>query len=238
MGESDNILLRLPARGVRTMVEEFHRVRRRAAEGEDVRVPLATFHLRTGRDLAGWVVSLAEEGHGRGEALVLEVADVAGRPSGDLAYLDPNSIEALTVHNISAAIAVLSFGAIEAPPGTPAPSRIAVKRRLEELVKAFADSSGVALVFEVAWERIAPEGEPLRSLSFLIEDTVGALRDIVDDYGREELSRQVKRVRFEYADSATVQLLDAVLLVKAELEKGRQGRLDRHELKKAIAAVL
>jgi len=238
MNNAEQLLLRLPPKPVRAMIEQFHAVRRRAAECEDQVIPVVTFHLRSGRNLCGSVLTISQDAAAHSDALLIEVTDETGRSTDKVAYLDPCEIEAITVHGAGLAMPALSFGAIESPLGAPAPTKLAIRRRSEELAKSLADAVGSPIPIEVDWEQIPAGGEPLRSLSFLIEDTAAAALDLVKEFGPQELAANVKCIQFAQADQASVTITDHHLAVVGDLSRGKPGRLSRVALAKAIAAAL
>jgi len=234
-----DILQRLPPRPLSRLLGDLAALRQRAAAGESVSVPLTTLHLRTGRDVVGWVVALDQAGW----LLVHGAGPDPRQPGYDAVYLPLAAVEALTVHDAPAAAPFLSEGRLAAPeqpaPGLgPPPSRLELKRKLAEHTNALRAAVGSSLSVEVEWSGVAAEGEALRTLDRLIEDTVKVAMELAkDEMGRSALGR-LTRLCFGEGSSPDVRLDGTAVLVVARLALGVAGRLGRSQLKEALERVL
>jgi hypothetical protein len=236
VNEKQKALLKLPPKRVESILLELAAVRRRANEGEKIAVPLVTLHLSSGRDLAGWLIDVGDDRHV--PALVMQSPGSDSRsPRLDVTYLDRERVEAITVHDAADIAHVLSFGEIDGVPGAPAPTRLELARRVEELARSLAEAVGAPMTLEVAWEGISEQRDTMYSLNEVVEDTVGAIKKIAEDgFGRDELVKRVGRVRIENGDGPRVVREQDLLRIVAAFGTGRKGRLDRVSLIVAIGA--
>lgn len=223
----------LPARRVDQVLLDLIAIRRRWREGDPVTVPQATLHLRSGRDLSGWVVAL-ESG-----ALLLQTGHESQR---NATYLDPAQVEAITVHDAMDVAPFLSDGRISGvvpPPadGTPPPSRLDVKRKLVEHQAAFSKVTGGEAAVDVAWEGIE-DGEPMRTLLSLVADTVDVLSTISrrDAEGKEAVAK-VKKLWFGDGGIAALRQMDTIV-VTSRFKLGPAGRLSKSDLLPALEKIL
>jgi hypothetical protein len=229
MAELEALLLQLPARGIRAVLDEL--VRARAAGS-----PCVTLQLGSGHTVRGWVLALEDGPGSRAPTLLLRGASPAGAPADDVVYLDPGSIETLTVHAASTALGLLSFGAIEEKPGESAPTRLQLRRRATELKAVLAALVGRPFALDVDWAGI-PDSEPcLANLARLMEELVSAIGQIRAEHGNDAVAGAIRTVRLAHAPVPGVSRQGETLVLSANLEKGRQGRLS--ELRAAIEKLL
>jgi hypothetical protein len=236
MDERIESLSKLPAKRVETMLLELAQLRRRAKQGENVVVPLATLYLASGRAATGFVLDLGEDR--RGPCVLFQLpGDDPRSPRTDVLYVEPASIEGLVVHDAGSVAHLLSFGAIDTAPGTPPPSRLELRRRAEEHARAVSDLLGAPIALEIAWEGVPDSKEAMFSLGELLADALSAVKKIAEDaFGKGELARQVKRIRLANAEAPGAKREGEVLSIFAALGSGSKGRLDRVSLIVAIGA--
>lgn len=231
MVSGPELLARLEARDPWTMIQELSETRTRRKRGEPVDVPLATFHMRTGRDIAGYVWDL-REGDG-GWSLLVQTS--GGGQTLDVTYLDPRNVEAVTVRDAPRCIEVLSFGAVEHADDVP--TAIAIKRHLEELGRQLSNVVGEPVTIEIDWDAIPSDDAALLSAARAIDAIEGAIRNIANASDLADLVGHFARIRLEHAEPG-VRATDTSLIISAALDRGRPGRLDRAELERAIEAVI
>lgn len=229
----------LPARRVDQVLRDLVAIRRRWREGEKVTVPMATFHLRSGRDLTGRVVDLVHEGAGPALLIHTEGHDCRWNAT----YLDPHAVEAVTVRDAIESAAYLSEGKVAGelsppPDGTPPPTRLEIKRKLADQQSLLSETAGHEVVLDVSWEGVPEQGEPLRILAATIADTVDALREIArrDGAGKDAVSA-LRKVWFGDGGKSVLRQGDT-LVVTGRYALGAPGRLSRSELPAAIEKLL
>lgn len=226
MASDQAAFLKLPPLTVSALLRQLVSLRRRASSGEDVKVPQVTLHLRSGRDVQGKVLDQAAADRGGG---VLVQVGVEPR---DAVYLDPHGVEAITVHEANALEALLA-----PPPSPPTPSRAVLTQRAEELGNSLSMVLGHAVEVEIAWDQV-PDGEPMRALAAVMEETANAIREIArDDMGRQSLVG-VRTLRFNAGRRPSVKLEAGALVSTAALDRGPERTLTSTELRIAIESVL
>jgi hypothetical protein len=217
----------------RTLEELTMRLAELAAlrhKGEPVRLPKVTLHLRSGRELHGFLLELREDPRG-GKALVLHPLSMDGRrPEPDATFVRPEVIEALTVHDLPS---------LAQPPRstTPPPTKLELRRKLAEHQAALAATLGTPLELEVDWERLPAEPEALVALQELGARAFGVLEEIAREMmGLEALRTHVRKVRL--AVGSTAQVLreqQSLLLVTTMSVLGWMSKEDlRRELEKVL----
>lgn len=231
MTDEERALLLLPARRPASVLGALAELARRVRRGEDAAVPETTLFLRSGRALRGRLLDLAED---QGE-----VAAVFRGDAGAVFYAELPAIEGLVVHDAAEAAPVLSFGALDAAPGTPTPTRADLDARATALAEEVGEAIGRPVEVEIGWDGI-PEGrDPLLSLGHVLTDARAALDQIAGDpAGRALLAARVARLRFEHGDTPSVLLDDGLLRLVASLTAAGRGRLDHVSLVVALGAEL
>ncbi len=130
-------LAKFPARSIETVLGQLMVLRRQANSGEQVQLPCTVFHLRSGRSMRGWLLDLDTE---RNEQhMLIHTSDCTHPPKYDVSYVALRDVEAITIENAGVAAVALSFGAVPVAPGTPAPTRMALRRRAEEISASLTD---------------------------------------------------------------------------------------------------
>lgn len=241
LSDKEKGLFQLPARTVDDLLADMLRARKRWLEGDEVAVPRASFHLRSGRDLTGWVIDLQNDGHGR-RTVLLHRADGGGPAPWDACYLDATTIEAITVHDAPAAAHLISEGKVAGtlpppPDGTPPPTRLEIKRMMADRAKLVSAALGTELVFDVSWDRAPEAGEPLRVLHSLIADTADSLREIAGDELGKQALQKIRKVWFGEGGKAVLREGETLVVV-ARYAFGAEGRLAKAELRSAIEKAL
>ena len=156
-----------------------------------------------------------------------------------LTYLDPRSVEAVTVIDADTVAYWIGFGAISEPKQIKnPPSRLEIQRFAEEVGKTLSAAIGSTVACEVSWDGIPSNGEPLRSLAGLMKSAQQTLTELSQDaIAKESLQKSVQKVAFgEGEPGATLQ--GGTLKLTATLSKSVEGRLTKQRLQSAISAVL
>ena len=223
----------LPAKTVRAMLAELVALRVRFKKGESVVVPLVTFHLRSGRDVTGYVLDGDLESSQ--PSLLLQVPGDLRQPAMDVAYVDPSDVEAVTVLSADRAVKEISFGRVQVAPGEPTPGKLEINRRLPELSKEVSTAIGKPIALDVAWEGIPDLGTARKLLSDLIEDIGSVLKEIAaTEIGRDALGAKVKKVWIGDGPQPMVAQQSDTLVVTANFGRGLDGRLIRGAIRVEI----
>jgi hypothetical protein len=166
MRDAIEALGRLTAQSIDAVVDELLALRRRGNAGEGVPTPMVTLHLRSGRDVVGYLLARSNAG-APGEAWLVHVPG-AGRGGDDVAYVPPSAVEALTVHGarqLALAVAALA----------PVPTRLELSRRAAELGRSLSERAHHGVAVEVDWERLPSGDASLKTLATALERTGRAL---------------------------------------------------------------
>ena len=179
----------------------------------------ATLHLRSGRDVTGFIVEVNEPS---GAVLVRTPKSRAGDFS--LSWVELASLEAVTVPDGTAAATAPS-----SPLGEPLPpaTRLDVDRRAAELSKA------LSVPVEASLKSVAEDGAARRVVLDALDACAQALKDIgADEVGRAELKKALKSIRVAEAGRARAQLTGGTLFIEVASARGE------HPGTEAIKAVL
>lgn len=197
----------IPARSVGTLLSALHGLRQRANAGEAITLPCLRLHLRSGGTLSGWLLDLAQE---RNEwVLLLQAGDCTdSTPPTDAAYLNVRDIEAITVCDAGRFAHVLSFGAVEFPPGVDPPTLMTLRRRAEDIGRTV----GMVLSLDVEPDRDTERfrlGAWLESLGVVLRGFAAT------EVGRAALDGRLLRLRA--GSPAAVTLEGDTLLLTIDL---------------------
>lgn len=241
LNDKEKGLFRLPARSVDDLLGDMLRARKRWLEGDEVAVPRASFHLRSGRDVTGSIVDLQTDPHGRRTVLVHR-SDGDHEGSWNACYFDASLVEAITLYDAPAAAHIVSEGKVAGtlpppPDGTPPPTRLEIKRMMADRARLLSALLGNELVFDVAWDRAPESGEALRVVSGLITDTADAVREIAGDELGKQALQKLRKVWFGEGGRAVLREGETLVVV-ARFAFGAEGRLAKAELKSAIEKAL
>ncbi|MDD5091644.1 MAG: hypothetical protein PHQ23_12105 [Candidatus Wallbacteria bacterium] len=197
---------------------------------------IVTVHMAGGASFCGAVLDCRMI-KGYGQALLLKLAGSGGM--GEAAYIHAERIETLVVHDASAVLDLLSEGELSPAPSGPAPTKLALSRRAEEVGRVLSEELGTGVKWNVEWETI-PEGEAaLRNLSELLEDAGAAMKEIIREYGAEEIRKTgVTGFTFRHSAPPGIVVAGSSILVTGVLDKGPAGRSNRNEMKKALESAL
>ena len=231
--ENQRALDVLPPKSVRAILEKLIAMRRQVKNGEKgIEVPLAVFHLASGRDFTGRVLDADLEA--RDPSLLLQVEE-----RWDVTYVNPNLIEAITVVAATKGVKELSFGRAVMTPGESAPSKLELSRKMPLLSKTVSDFTGTAISVDIAWEGVPDSPDARVILNGLVDDMVAVLNEIAaDPMGKDALKSKVKKVWFGDGPNPGVAFQLDTILVTADLRKGLEGRPIRGALRVGLEKVL
>jgi len=239
VASAEECLAALPALTVSEVLERLVALRGRAAQNDEVKVPLATFHLRSGRDVTGWVLRRTEASP-RGSGLLIQLAAREGQGVHAM-YVDPQGIEAVTLLDVPTVAWLLTDGAVpppEDPNAEPPPSRLALKRRAEEHSQTLTIARGSGLGLEVAWDGVPESTAALRSLARVVEELAEAALALVQDPEGRAAFGALQLLRVANGPRAAVAREGEVLRVMANLNAGALGRFARGDLQTELEKVL
>lgn len=143
----ENALRQIPARSVDTILGVLKTLRKRANAGEAIAIPCLHLRLRSGHQITGRLLDVTEN---KGEMVVLlHESDCNDRsPATHAAYFSAHDIEVLTILDAGSLAHLISFGAVVFPPGTQAPTMLALRRRAEEIATEIGTSITLTLTPE------------------------------------------------------------------------------------------
>lgn len=205
----------------RLKAARIERVLLELAPKHDVEVSL---QLKSGAVARGRLLDARREGR-EGSLLLQSEGD-------ELSYVELSAVEALTIKNASRYLDVLSFGAIEEPAASIAPSPL----ELDAAARAVGAKVGDQLSVEIAWDTFEATEVVRFALSEVLRSTGLAAEQLSEDAaGREQLA-SIRTIRLENGRAPSIVREGELLRVISALEKGREGRIDVIALLTAIGA--
>jgi len=217
------LILMLPherARAVPDLLREWAGWAERRRTGLRIPLPTVTLHLRSGRDLRGIVLHLAE--HGVELHVVLGLLGEGERmPPSECSHVPVEAIEAVTVHG---------FGKEE--PVEDAPSMFQFRRTMAEWQKTLESEFGAPIGIIGDWpaEDLGPLETLRRSLASLLHG-LAAQPDF-----RNSFAGSVRQIELAVASKPSVDLVAGSLRVVTTAPVA--NRMCSNELKDAIEAML
>lgn len=185
MNPFETALAQLPAKPLATILQTLAAIRQRANRGEAVQMPCTTFHLRSGRDIDGWLLDVRQE---KQTTMVLIHANACNQVVHyHVAYVALGDIEAITVHDAATFAPVLSFGQVQRAPGHTSPTLMALRRRAEAISGPLPVSD---LMIELDFGLQDTDDDDTRyQFSDGLETLAGILTDMSNDaVGRDALN--------------------------------------------------
>ncbi|MDY7225648.1 hypothetical protein [Hyalangium rubrum] len=227
MDPLEKALKGLEAQTLEELLSRLAELQALRAKGTPVTAPRVTLHLRSGRELQGFLLELRNGG----KSVVLHALSAdARRSEPDAIFIRTDSIEALTVHELPSLY--------QLPRDTPPPpSRLVMKRKLAERQTSLASALGAPVEVEVDWDRLPPEPEALAAIEALSSRALGVLEDLTRELmALEALRANVRKVRLLVGLSAQVTRQDHSLLLVTTVSP--IGWMSREDLHHAIEKVL
>lgn len=225
----EKALKSLEARTLEELLTRLTELQALRAKGEPVRLPRVTLHLRSGRELQGFLVEQREEGRSGKTVVLHALSSDARRAEPDAIFIRNEVIEAITVHDLPS---------LAQPPrgGPPPPTRLELKRKLAERQSSLASALGTPLELEVDWERIN-EPETLAALDTLSTRAFGVLEALTRDVmGLEALRTNVRKLRLEVGASAQVRREEQTLVLATTVSV--MSWMSKEDLQSAIEKVI
>ena len=230
MNPLEKALEDLEARTLEELLTRLAELQPLKAKGEPVRLPRVTLHLRSGRELQGFLLEQRDDG--RGNKLVVLHATRADehRPEPDALFVRPEAIEALTVHDLPS---------LYQPPrgGPPPPTKLELRRKLSERQATLAAALGTPLEVQVDWDQLPPEPEALGALDTLATRALGVLEELSRELmALESLRANVRQVHLAAGSASQVLREGQRLLLVTTVSPA--GWLSREALQQALGKVL
>lgn len=201
--EAERALQRWPSRNLEQLFDDLSHLGRRWKDGEAVRVPRVTVHLRSGRELVGFVLDV--HGDRNGGRTVLLRSPAAAHPSGvDVTHVPWANVDALTVHDVAA---------WDKPPADapPPPTREELLARAAAASEALAQKVGTPIAFEL---ELGDDQALLEPLDWLLALARAALLDVASTPSVAGAIRgRVKRVRLAVGIQPLTAFADGGLLI-------------------------
>lgn len=220
----------LEARTLEELLTRLAELQPLRARGEPVRLPQVTLFLRSGRELRGFLLEQREDSRGN-RALVLQALGGDGRRAEpDAHFVRPESIEAITVHDLPS---------LHQPQrgGPPPPSKLELRRKLGERQATLAAALGTPLEVQVDWERLPAEPEALAALDTLASRAFGILEELTRELmALESLRANVRQVHLAVGSASQVLREGQRLLLVTSLFP--TGWMSREALQQALEKVL
>jgi hypothetical protein len=225
----EKALEELKARTIEELLALLAELQLLRAKGEPVRLPKVTLHLRSGRELQGFLLEERAD-HRGGKSVVLHAFSQDGRrPEPDALFVRSEVIEAVTVHDLPS---------LAQPPKNlpPPPTRLELKRKLAERQAAVAAALGTPLELEVDWEQVQTP-EALSAIDTLGTRSFAVLEELTRELlGLETLRTKVRKVRLATGPTAQVRLEQQALQLTTTLSV--MGWQSKEDLRTAIEKVL
>lgn len=225
----EKALEELKARTIEELLSRLAELQPMRAKGEPVRLPKVTLHLRSGRELQGFLLEERSD-HRGGKTVVLHAFSSDGRRTEpDAIFVRPEVIEAVTVHDLPS---------LAQPPKNlpPPPTRLELKRKLAERQAAVAAALGTPLELEVDWEQVQTP-EALSAIDALGTRAFAVLEELTRELlGLEALRTKVRKLRLATGTTAQVRLEQQTLQLTTTLSV--MGWQSKEDLQTAIEKVL
>jgi hypothetical protein len=230
LAEKLRALQDLAVRPMEAVLEELAALKRRERNGERVRIPRITLHLKTGVDVKGFILQVGQNPPGSDKLVLAHSIGTDPRnPEYDATYLRLSSIEAVTVHDVPSL-------ALEPEGLPPPPTRLDITRSAANLQSMLNDRWGLMVETEVSWDSVQDDPETLRALHELVTQTGEIFNALAgSDQGLASLKR-ISGLRFAFGPAASVALDDGRLIVITTVEAER--RMTQSGLIRAIEDLL
>jgi hypothetical protein len=214
---------RLPAKGIRQLLQELSDLQARVRAGDRLEPPITTIRLSSGECLVGKVLQV--KGTAEGATLLLQAHD---RPM-DVHYILISAVQAVTIHYTEAALPLLSDGKIRSVDGR-VPSRLDLERQAR---------SNFPIPLTIAWDELPQSELAFQSLEMILQDLQTVLDKINgDELGRSALQETANRMTIGLAAQPQVQLQNNCLAIGLKVEDQDLIALTRNELQQAIERLL
>lgn len=225
--DAERALRAWPLRPLDQLLDELALLGQRWKRGEPVRLPRVTVHLRSGRELSGWVLDVHLDRLGS-RTVLLRSLGPQGVAEVDVAHVPGASVEAVVVHDLVA---------LDRPPehGAGAPTRDDVHRHLLAAQETLAAAVGTPLEIELA---LTDADDDLEPLDWLLQHATEVLAAIArrDALAAGALRGRVQTLRLAVGMQPLTAFADGVLSITTPASWNR--RTDRDSLTRELEALL
>ena len=230
MSEADDkALLGLRARHRDEVLEELGDLSSRSRAGEPVRMPLVTLYVDSGATFTGFILDIEPEPRGGKWLLVHIPGEGSRQPAPDVVHLHSEHIVALVIHDAT------EVG--KPPADSPTPTRLELRRKVEQTQSELAGLLGADVNLEVDWDKLPDDGDALWALDYLLKAAFTALKEIAaDEMGRKALTSKLRTVHLGVGEKAEALLTDGTLRLTSGVAVA--ARLSAGELKRVLEAGL
>ncbi len=173
MSVPQNILSGLPAREPVEILEALAAYKR-----ESHHMPVISLYLDTGKVVQGLLIDLEEKRSNSSRALVVQVMGSTGVAGDEVLYVKIEIIKAVIVHRASSLVNILSRGIIDLLPAEPPPSRLDIRRTLQQFASELSEMLGCEILFSVEFSGMPGDVRAWWSLHYLLQECMGSMRKI------------------------------------------------------------
>jgi len=232
------MIRKMPARSVKDVIGDLHGLVTRQKRGEEGLVPLATFGLRTGQCITGWLVDANLGGHGH-PALVVSTPSNNGFLSDTLSYIDPASVQTITLHDLGERAVWFAGGKIDPLETKEAPGKLELDRSLKAISESLSAVLGIALEIGLG-DSIDRENALAR---LVVMETLQVLQGILEELSKDgfalsEIQAKVKAVTVCQGEERGAVLTDGQIKLTLNVVDGVRGRFNASEMREALNAIL
>jgi hypothetical protein len=223
MDERQRAIYALEPKTIDRLLGELADLASRAKRGEELRLPVVTMHLRSGRDLFGHVLAV-----GRDSSVLFHSIGRDHRSLDyDAVHLASSSIEAVTRHDVQ------NVG--RAPDlSKDAPTKLELKRKGASLESTFGEL-GAKLSINFGDSEL--DEDQRRSLADLIEELSRIFGELLgDELGKEAIAQKIERLELRLGSSAEVSLSEKTMTFSTT--SSWPSRLFGPQMKAKIEALL
>lgn len=225
--EPERALKSWPSRNLEQLLDDLGALGLRWKAGEPVRLPNVTVHLRSGRDVPGWVLDLHADRHGARTLILRSLGDHHAAQL-DVAHIPFGAIEAVTVQDIVS---------LDKPPGdvVEAVTRTELQQRLVDAYEAIAQAVGTPIELELEDGEDNARNEPL---DWLLKHVRRAIVEVAaeDPRSADSLRGKVKKLRLATGLHHHLVFADGVLIFTTPIAWNSRSTFD--SLKRELAALL
>ena len=210
MNEHEAVLNQFHACSLDSILSKLYDIRQRYQRQEEVEIPVATYHLRSGQSIKGTLLDIAEE---KAERYVLiHTSDNGDRhPSYDVSYLAVRDLAGVTIHQAASVAPTLSDGTVYSIPGKQAPSNMILQRRAQVISKTLPD---INLDLEPG---SLPNNEQRWQFKHMLEILAGVLHRITEDITTRAVLAELHTITLTTNSTFNVQRTNQQLTITCDL---------------------
>jgi hypothetical protein len=144
--------------------------------------------------------------------VLLQLASPQPNVPPSVAYLALDAVEAIVVQHATEHLALLSDGAVQSPPTTDPPARLAISHELRQLCADLSALVGVPITGAISWETLPAQPAARTNLATVIATLRAVLDDLcADALGREAIATQIASIVLAHSPRSSARLVQQVL---------------------------